>query len=64
MAFLCIGVLHFALRRSAEITHATAAVAAAAAAPLYLSTNKRNSYKIRIHKAKNMRACTRVLCDV
>lgn len=23
MAFLCIGVLHFALRRSAEITHAT-----------------------------------------
>jgi len=29
MAFLCIGVLHFALRRSAEITHATTAAAEA-----------------------------------
>jgi len=30
MAFLCIGVLHFALRRFAEITHATAAAEAVA----------------------------------
>lgn len=34
MAFLCIGVLHFALRRFAEITHDTGAAEAEAGAEI------------------------------
>lgn len=55
MAFLCIGVLHFALRRVSRQKLPMPQTP-------YLVPASKNSYKIRIHKAKNMRVACCALC--